>query len=156
VPRAWAGRRVHAAPGFEAARARILAPDFDPRAEAVVTAPPAAGAPDAPPAAPGADRVELARLAPERVALRAECAARCLLVLADLDWPGWRAEVDGREAPILATNAIFRGVWLEPGAHDVEFRFAPRSFRAGLAIAAGTLAGVAALAFARRGGRRGP
>ena len=156
LPRAFAVRRVHTAAGFEAARARLTAPDFDPRAEAVVTAPPAEGAPEAPPAPDGADRVEIAAFEPERVALRAECAARCLLVLADLDWPGWRAAVDGREAPILATDAIFRGVWLEPGAHEVKFRFAPRSFRAGLAIAAATLAGVAALAVARRRGRRGP
>jgi len=156
LPRAYAVRRVVAAEDFAQARARIMGEAFDPRAEAVVTAPPAAAAPDAAPAPPGADRVEIADLAPQRVRLRAGCAARCLLVLTDLDYPGWRASVDGEEAPILATNAIFRGVWLEPGSHEVVFRFAPLAFTAGAAICAATLAAVVAAAVAGRGGRRGP
>jgi uncharacterized membrane protein YfhO len=67
------------------------------------------------------------------------------------------ASVDGREAPILATNAIFRGVWLEPGTHEVAFRFAPASFRAGVALFAATLVALLVAALrARLGSRRGP
>ena len=57
---------------------------------------------------------------------------------------------------ILATHAIFRGVWLEPGSHEVVYRFAPASLRAGLAIFALTLAAIAAAGIAGRRGRRGP
>jgi hypothetical protein len=156
VPRAYAVRRVRAVPDLAAALAESAAAGFRPLEEAVVTAPGAAGAPSAEPGPPGADRVSIAGYAPHRVALHAECAERCLAVLTDLDYPGWRAEVDGRPAPILATNAIFRGVWLEPGRHEVVFHFAPASFRVGLAILAATLVALAAAALrARAGSRRG-
>jgi uncharacterized membrane protein YfhO len=78
-------------------------------------------------------------------------------VLTDLDYPGWVASVDDREAPILATNAIFRGVWLDPGTHEVVFRFAPASFRAGVTLFAATLVVLCAVALrARARRRRGP
>jgi hypothetical protein len=143
LPRAYAVRRVRSVPDFASAIAAIEAPDFEPRAEAVAIgsepadAGPPAGLAEVESAAP--DRVALVALEPERVAVRAECSARCLLVLTDLFYPGWRASVDGREAPILRTNAIFRGVWLAAGRHQVVFRFEPASFRIGLGIFAATL-----------------
>jgi hypothetical protein len=159
VPRAYAVRRVRTAPDLAGALAAIEAEAFRPLEEAVVTGP-APAAPDAPPAA-GRDRVEIADYAADRVRLRAECAARCLAILTDLHYPGWRAEVDGRDAPIVATNAIFRGVWLEPGAHEVVYRFAPASLRAGLGLFGAALVAVGAgvalgPARARLRGRRGP
>jgi hypothetical protein len=164
LPRAYAVRRVRAVADRAAAVREIEAADFEPREEAVVTAPAApgpqagdaaAGARSAAPA--GADRVAIDRYEPHRVVLRARCAARCLAVLTDLDYPGWQASVDGRPARIVATNAIFRGVWLEPGVHEIVYRFAPRSLRAGLALCAAALAVLAAgWLRARRGGRRGP
>ncbi len=32
-------------------------------------------------------------------------------------YPGWRASIDGRPAPLLVTNAAFRGLALPPGRH---------------------------------------
>jgi hypothetical protein len=160
VPRAYAVRRVRYEPDFDAALRRLEEPGFRPREEAVLigsapagvasapagvaSAPP--GAASAPPeAGAGApDRVALAAHEAERVVVRAECGARCLLVLPDLHYPGWRARVDGRDAPVERANAIFRGVWLEPGAHEVVFRFEPASFRVGLALFAASLAALAA------------
>jgi hypothetical protein len=157
VPRAYAVRRVRAAPDRAGALAAIEAEAFRPLEEAVVTGPADAAA--AAPAAGGSDRVEIADYAADRVRLRAECATRCLAILTDLHYPGWRAEVDGEDAPIVATNAIFRGVWLEPGAHEVVYRFAPASLRAGLGLFGAALVAVGAavaLAPARLRGRRGP
>ena len=47
------------------------------------------------------------------------------LVLNDVwqDW--WAAYVDGRPAPILRANLMFRAVALSPGPHSVRFRFEP-------------------------------
>jgi len=157
VPRAYAVRRVHQEPDLRAALRRLEQPAFRPREEAVVVGGRAVGS-DA--LAPGggdggsapeaADAVSISRYEAERVVVRAACAARCLLVLPDLHYPGWRAEVDGREAPIERTNAIFRGVWLEPGAHEVVFRFAPASFRLGCALFATTLVAGGGAALTRR------
>ena len=154
VPRAYAVRRVRAAPDLQAALAAIEAEEFRPLEEAVVTG----AAEEAPAAAAdGRDRVEISDYAPHRVRLRAECAARCLVVLTDLHYPGWQAEVDGEPEPIVAANAIFRGVWLAPGAHEVVYRFAPASLRAGLGLLAAALVAVAfGCVRARRRGRRGP
>ena len=152
LPRAYAVRRTRHAPDLAAALAALEAPDFDPRAEAVLTDPregPDAAAPDAgAPAAP--DRAEITRLELERTVVRAECSAPCLLVLTDLHYPGWRATVDGRAAEILRANAIFRGVRLDPGPHEVVFRFEPASFHRGLAIFAATLLALGAFAVHRR------
>lgn len=46
-------------------------------------------------------------------------------VLNDVWHPWWRAEVDGRRAPILKANVLFRAVQVPPGAHTVRFTFHP-------------------------------
>ena len=37
---------------------------------------------------------------------------------------GWKVSVDGKQEPLLRCNYIMRGVYLTPGPHRVEFRFA--------------------------------
>lgn len=39
----------------------------------------------------------------------------------------WSARVDGNVVPILTANAVFAAVVLEPGEHDVEFRYESKS-----------------------------
>ncbi len=48
-----------------------------------------------------------------------------LFVLADVDYPGWHAQVDGVESKIYRTNGIVRGVLLPSGHHVVRFAFVP-------------------------------
>ena len=62
-----------------------------------------------------------------------------LLVRSENWAPGWHARVDGQSASVLRTDCILQGVWLEPGAHTVEFYYQPFSYPAGLWISAGTL-----------------
>jgi hypothetical protein len=89
------------------------------------------------------------------VVVEADARAAGHLVLLDTYYPGWRAEVDGREAPILAANAAFRAVALEPGRHRVRFTYAPGSVRAGVAISLAALVAllIAAAVAARGRGR---
>jgi hypothetical protein len=47
------------------------------------------------------------------------------VVLNDVWHPWWFAEVDGRPAPLLRANAIFRAVAVPAGEHDVRFVFRP-------------------------------
>ncbi|MDO8692376.1 MAG: YfhO family protein [Dehalococcoidia bacterium] len=77
---------------------------------------------------------------PERVLVQANLASPGYLVLADSYYPGWRAFVDGREQPVLRAEYLFRAVYLPAGAHQVEFRYEPGSFRWGMAISVSTLA----------------
>jgi hypothetical protein len=70
------------------------------------------------------------------------------LVLSDPMYPGWRAKVDGREAPISPSRGLLRSVDLLSGAHEVVFSFVPRSLYAGLGVS--LLAAVVAIALWRR------
>jgi hypothetical protein len=119
----------------ERALQRLASPDF-PRETSVVLAagPPRNAAPSqAPPPRITVDR-------PDRVVVEIEPDVPCLLTLADTDFPGWLAFVDGSARPILRANVAFRAVEVWPGERAVEFRYEPISVRAGLllsAIAAG-------------------
>jgi uncharacterized membrane protein YfhO len=73
------------------------------------------------------------------VRLTASAPGSSVLVLSDSDYPGWKAWVDGRAVEVLRVNHAFRGVALEPGRHQVRFRFDPWRFRAGAWISTGAL-----------------
>ena len=45
------------------------------------------------------------------------------LVLNELYYPGWTAEAGGRELPILATNAVMRGIVVPPDVDTVRFHY---------------------------------
>jgi hypothetical protein len=82
--------------------------------------------------------------------VRARRAGR--LVLLDTYYPGWHAEVDGRETPIEAANVAFRAVAIGPGPHRVRFSYRPASVLVGGLVSLLALALLAAcLVF---GGRR--
>lgn len=147
LDRAFVVHRVRSVADAESAFDAVIDPAFRPREEAVVEGPPPAVA-----AAEGAERVTLVRDRPEHVTLDATLSAPGLLVLADSFFPGWQASVDGRPAEILRTNYAFRGVALPAGTHRVEFRYRPRAFYAGVALAA--VAALAALVARRRRWRR--
>jgi hypothetical protein len=66
-------------------------------------------------------------LAPGRVEVVATSAEGGLLVLHDVCYPGWFAEVDSKSTPILRADILFRAVEIPPGTHRVSFRFAPFS-----------------------------
>lgn len=73
-----------------------------------------------------------------------------LLVLADAFYPGWSAEVDGRSAPILRADGLFRAVALAPGSHRVVFRYRPLSVFVGAGLSAVALLAVLLVALSSR------
>jgi hypothetical protein len=77
------------------------------------------------------------------------------LVLNDLYYPGWRAEIDGHDLPVLPTNALMRGVLLPPGADRLTFRYqsSSESLSAWLLRCVAALAMLALLVALRRGAR---
>jgi hypothetical protein len=64
---------------------------------------------------------------PDRVDIDVESDEPGTLVLHDLHYPGWVAEVDGRPARIRRAERLFRSVRVAAGRHVVVFRFAPLS-----------------------------
>jgi len=67
-----------------------------------------------------------------------------VLVLSELNYPGWRVQVDGEEREILEISNLLRGVSLEPGQHKVIFRFWPVSLWMGLGL---WLSGIGLIAY---------
>lgn len=138
LPRAWLVHDVAVIADDDAQLDRMARADFDPAALAILpSTPPALGAPASPEPAPTID------YAPNRAEVRARVAAPAVLVVSDAYSDDWRVVVDGQPATLYRANYAFRGVWLPPGEHLVEFSYRPRAFLIGGAISLLALAGLA-------------
>ena len=144
TPRAYFAGGVRLVADDAAARALLARPDFDPRREAVVAAEEWPGA--APTAGLSVGSATVVSWQPERIVVDVQAEGPGVLVLTDAHYPGWRASVDGGEAPIVRTDLAFRGVPVGAGAHRVELTYEPSSLRLGLA-ASGVALGASIVAF---------
>jgi uncharacterized membrane protein YfhO len=77
---------------------------------------------------------QLSQDRPEEVVAELTASYPGLLVLTDLNYPGWIAEEAGRRLPILAADGWFRAVSLPAGTHRVVFRYRPIAFYAGAGV----------------------
>jgi uncharacterized membrane protein YfhO len=102
---------------------------------------------------PGRGTVLSVRREPERVSVQFEADAGGLLVVNDAFWPGWTARIDGREAPMLPTNVIARGVEVPAGRHTLTMSYEPPGLRVGCLLSVLGLLACSALA-AREARRR--
>lgn len=113
---------------------------------------PAAGGP------PGATRpVTIHRdRGPNRIRLRLDAGPAGLLLLAESAAPGWRAYTAGTSQPFrpARANIAFQVAPVGPNAAEMEWRYEPSSFRAGLWLALTAMSALTALAAARIGVRR--
>jgi len=105
--------------------------------------------PDAPPG-----RLISLRLSPNRVEIQYDARTLGVLTLTDAHARGWRARVDGREAPVLRVDGVFRGVCIDaPGVHEVDFIYRPPNWWLALTLFGAGAIGLAALVVTRRGTR---
>ncbi len=49
------------------------------------------------------------------------------IAVSELDFPGWKADVDGHDIPIHRANGMFRAVCVPAGDHNLQFTFHPLS-----------------------------
>jgi len=66
-----------------------------------------------------------------QLAMHVRAPSQGWLVLADVWYPGWQAQVDGRAAQIWRANYLFRAIQVGAGEHDVVFTYLPLSFYLG-------------------------
>jgi hypothetical protein len=103
-------------------------------------------------------RIDIVRYTMHRVEVQAEVLERPqYLVLAEHFDRWWRADDNGRPAPILRVDHDLRAVRLEPGRHTVTFQLAYPLFAVGVAVSGATLlaTGFALVAGARARRRPG-
>jgi hypothetical protein len=92
---------------------------------------------------------------PQRLDLSIDARSDVIVGTSIPRWPGWKLEIDGRRARLLAYNLAFLGFAVEPGRHRVVLRYRPDGFVAGSAISLATAATcVVGMLATRR--RRGP
>ncbi|HEY6393465.1 MAG TPA: YfhO family protein, partial [Bryobacteraceae bacterium] len=136
-------RVVHAATGAaneQAVIAMVMNPATDLQRTVVLQG----AAPQLEPCDAGS--VEIKRYRPTHVVLRADVACRSMVVLGDAWFPGWKAYVDDKPAPIHAAYNVVRGVVVDAGQHEVALVYRPASLYTGAALA---LIGIAICAFLR-------
>jgi hypothetical protein len=156
--RAWLASEALCLPGVympNSIRSRTL-PDgrtFDPYRTALVESAVtlSAGPPD-----PNAEAV-VTRDRSTVVEVRTRSNRDGMLVLAELNYPGWRATLDGQRTQVYTTDYLLRGVPVPAGEHVVRFDFHPHSFSQGLTVAGVSLATLLGmLAFSRWRARAKP
>lgn len=72
------------------------------------------------------------------------------LTLSDFYYPGWKARIDGKAAPIYRGNSIFRTIPVARGSRELELRYTAPAARAGLLIFAITVLFVTAILVPKR------
>jgi hypothetical protein len=73
-----------------------------------------------------------------------------IVVLLQQDAPGWRATVDGVEAPSLRVDELFRGVQITRGHHEIAWMYRPMTFFWGGAITTFSLLAMTVSFFVKR------
>ena len=132
LPRAFLVHDVVTVPGEREMRVALSDTTFQPQARIYLEAD-AGPAPFVQPAT-GNETVIITGMEPDHVQIRVEVSAPAVLVLADTYYPGWRATVDGESARILPANWGLRGVGVDAGSHQIEFRYRPLWFWPGLLL----------------------
>lgn len=94
------------------------------------------------------ERVTVHEISPVETRLEAALSKPGLVILADIFYPGWRLEIDGKPAPIIRANRMMRGAIVAAGKHTLTYRYDPDSYRIGKAL---SLAGLVVLAAASAG-----
>ncbi len=67
--------------------------------------------------------VEITHYKSKRIELSADVQRPAVLLLVDRYNPKWQVEVDGKAAPLLRCDFILRGIYLEPGKHQIVLRY---------------------------------
>ncbi|TDI44228.1 MAG: hypothetical protein E2P02_09960 [Acidobacteria bacterium] len=80
------------------------------------------------------DATEITIYEPELVEIRTRSPRAGFVVLADTLRPGWVAEVDGVETPVLRAQWSMRSAAVPAGEHVVRFRYQPRSLAIGMLV----------------------
>ncbi|MFP5502093.1 MAG: YfhO family protein, partial [Candidatus Sericytochromatia bacterium] len=129
LPRAWRPGAVSVVTP-ETVDARLTSdPSFSPRDEALVEVPLA-------PRTWTGGATTARTVSFNRIRLQTSGTGPGLAVVSESYDPGWRAFAEGREFPVHRVDGLVLGVEVPPGDWEIELRYEPRLWRAGLAVSA--------------------
>ena len=126
-PRAFlVGRSLRVSDNKEAIR-NLFSPAFDPKQTVMLYE----SLPNFLPYDSIQGRVDMIGYTTNQAEFNVECRQNVILVFSDSYYPGWIAEVDGRETKIYQANITQRAVVVPQGKHVVKFEFKPRTVMIG-------------------------
>lgn len=147
VRRAFLVSNIVVAPDDDSVYAALAAPGFDPFTTVVLSRPftPSPNPPTTQPPPP-----TLLLDSPGHLRLQARSESDSVLVISEPYFPGWRAWVDGRPAPLLRADGALQALAVPAGEHLVELVYQPPALLWGIvtSVAAGLLT-LALLAWGR-------
>jgi hypothetical protein len=138
LPRAWLVHKTAVVLRPEFAIPRMREPDFDPRRMAVLDSPLPAELQDS--LDGKREEAQVVNFEVDRLEVKVNAASRALLVLSEVDYPGWKAEVNGQPVPIHKVNGLLRGIVVPAGESRISLRYIPDSIIQGAIL---SLAGFA-------------
>jgi hypothetical protein len=129
LPRAFLADSVAVLESERAVIDSMTAPDFDPGRTALLLEPvPVRSVTSA------GSSVRIVSYGLNEIEIEASIAQPCFLVLSELYYPDWKAEVDGVQTTIHRADLLLRGMPLEPGEHKIRFYYYSRPLRVGLLL----------------------
>ncbi len=129
LPRAFFVERWQWQPDGVASVAAMDTAEFDPRETAVLQGIGEDGSNDG-----AVGTAQILRYEPEHVVVHTESERAALLVLTDANYPGWETAVDGQPVDLHTVDALFRGVFVPAGEHEVTFAFRSTSYAIGCVL----------------------
>jgi hypothetical protein len=135
LPRAYLVRGVVPVADGKPALNMIFSDAFDPGRSVMLEAVP----PNYQPSEGSGGNVEILSYTTNQAEMKVETAQQAILVFSDSYYPGWSAEVDGRETTIYRANITQRAVVVPAGDHQVKFRFKAPTVVVGFWISMGAL-----------------
>ncbi|MES2629346.1 MAG: YfhO family protein [Bacteroidota bacterium] len=86
---------------------------------------------------------------PEKLTYESSSRMDQLAVFSEIDFPGWKAYIDGKPVEHFRCNYVLRGLMVPAGKHKIEFIFEPQTVKTGETI---SMAGSATLILVIIGG----
>jgi hypothetical protein len=124
LPRARLAEKIRQTPSSDEAEAFLRDPLLDPKTTTIVET-------DRPLAVSADGTVTWKRRDGDSSELEVTVASPAVVVVSDVDYPGWQATLDGHPVPIRRADVAFRAVEVPPGTHRVTFEFHPSFARTG-------------------------
>jgi hypothetical protein len=132
LPRAFIVHDAQIVPGDAEARTALHAADFV--ISHTVTLPATPPCTLEPVDSSAEETAQFVGESPNHLELTTRSASAGLLVLSEVDYPGWQARVDGQPAQVLRADTVLRAVCLPAGTHAVRFDFRPSDLVVGAII----------------------
>ena len=128
LPRVFFADSVEVLSGKERIFDRLKDGHFDPRKTAIIE-----NLPPFPVSSNTENKATIISWENDQIDIKAQILTPAIMILSEIYYPsGWKAFVDNEETPIYKTNYILRSIFLQPGKHDITFRYSPLSFIIGM------------------------